>query len=216
MSMILSKNNAGDHMRCSALGGLCAVAVWLSCPAVQAEDSPSHEHVEHTESDGHDHDGEHHDEEHGHGGHDGGHHGHGGHGGVAHQHDHRFELGLAPGLAYLVEEEHFTAGLHLHLIAALGESRWGLGLGFERLLDEHSHNTAGVVLQYRLTNAWSMLVSPGLTFEDSEPSELEPSVHIESTYEFFFGDYHLGPSLEYAADAEDSHVTLGVHVAVGF
>ena len=130
-------------------------------------------------------------------------------------HDHALELGLATGAAYLVGEGEITAGLHLHLVATLGETAWGLGLGYERLLDEHAHNTASAVLQYRITTEWSVIAAPGVTFEDHDPGALAPAVHLETAYEFLIGDFHIGPALEVALDTEDAHVTGGLHFGLG-
>jgi hypothetical protein len=131
-------------------------------------------------------------------------------------HAHRFELGMAPGLVYIPGEKAFATGLHLHLVAAIGDSRWGLGLGAERIFDEHGHTTISVVPLFRITDEWSLIVAPGITFPDDDPSDIEPSVHLETAYEFMLGHFHLGPSLEVALDPHAAHVTVGVHMGVGF
>ena len=131
-------------------------------------------------------------------------------------HDHRFELGLAPGLVYLVSESEFTAGLHLHLVATAWDSSWSFGVGYERLFDEHAHNTMSAVVQYRLTNSWNVIIAPGFTFRDEDPAAVDPSVHVETAYEFIIGEFHAGPSLELAVDPDDVHLTAGVHLGLGF
>lgn len=131
-------------------------------------------------------------------------------------HDHTLELGVSPGLVYLPAEDTFTAGLHMHLLASLGASRWSVGVGLERLFDQHAHNTLGFVAQYRIWDTWGIAIGPGLTFTDEDPTALEPSLHIETMYEFVLADFHVGPSVEFAADPEEIHLTLGLHFGVGF
>lgn len=41
--------------------------------------------------------------------------------------------------------------------------------------NEHAHNTLGAVVQYDVLPALSLIVSPGLTFEDDEPLEVRAS-----------------------------------------
>ena len=59
-------------------------------------------------------------------------------------------------------------------------------------------------------------VSPGLTFEEREPDMLNFALHLEASYEFEIGDLHIGPVIEYAYDTEDQHLSLGLHVGIGF
>ncbi len=130
-------------------------------------------------------------------------------------HAHAFEIGLAPGLAYVPQEKSFALGLHLHLVANIGETRWGLGAGVERLFDDHGHTTLSVVLQFRIFDPWSVIVAPGMTFPDGDASDVEPSVHFETAYEFMFGRFHIGPSFEVAIDPHATHLTIGLHMGVG-
>ncbi len=97
----------------------------------------------------------------------------------------------------------------------IGESKFGLGLGYERIFDEHKHNTAGIVGTYRPINRLSFNVSPGLTFEDGEPGG-RFALHLESSYEYEIGNFHIGPAAEVAYDPEDYHFSLGLHVGYGF
>ena len=128
-------------------------------------------------------------------------------------HAHKLEIGFAPGLVYIPKEKEFTLGLHLHVVAAIGESRWGLGGGLERLFDDHGHTTLSAVVQFRIFDPWSVVVAPGMTISDD--AELAPSVHFETAYEFAFGNFHLGPSFEVAVDPNETHLTLGLHMGVG-
>ena len=190
----------------------------LSSPA-QAEDSapPACEEPE-CQSDGHDsldestdHDHDHADHDHEDADHEDADHAHGSAG-----HAHRFEIGLAPGLAYIPNDDAFALGLHLHLVATLGETRWGVGAGAERLFDAHGHTTLSAVVQFRIFDPWSVIVAPGVTIPDGNASNVEPSIHFETAYEFMFKHFHIGPSFEVAIDPEETHLTIGIHFGVGF
>jgi hypothetical protein len=113
-------------------------------------------------------------------------------------------------------EDEIAFGLHLHLLAPLGESRWAIGAGFEHIFDEHAHNTVAALVQYRVIDAWSVALGPGLTLGEDELSHVDPSLHVETAYEFAVGEFHLGPSFEFALDPRDVHLTLGVHMGFGF
>ena len=131
-------------------------------------------------------------------------------------HDHWLELGASIGAAYLLNEREFAAGLHAHALVAIGDTPWSLGVGYERLFDEHAHNAIGIAVQYRIIPPWSVNVSPGVAFSDEHPSELSPAAHVETAYEFLVGPFHLGPTIEAAFDKEDTHFTLGAHLGMGF
>jgi hypothetical protein len=125
-------------------------------------------------------------------------------------------MGLAPGLVYVLNESEVAFGLHLHFIANLGRSRWGLGLGAERIFDEHGHTTISLLPQFRIIDPWTVILGPGITISDDDPSDVQPSVHLETAYEFMLGHFHAGPSIEVALDPHSVHLTAGLHVGFGF
>ena len=135
----------------------------------------------------------------------------------AHAHNHRFELGVSAGLVYVPEEQELAASGHVHVVVAIPGTIASLGLGYERLFDEHAHNTIAVVLHCRVTERFSLTLSPGLTFDDDDPGDLAFTMHIEPTYDLLvWKNLHLGPSLGAAADPGGLHLTAGVHVGLGF
>ena len=144
-----------------------------------------------------------------------GHHNHDDPDHVHHDH-HRNEIGIANSPVYFVKEKELAYGLHVHYLYYFKESRFGIGLGYERIFDQHKHNTFGIVGSYRLSDGWSVNVSPGITYEDEESSEKNFALHLESTYEFEFNNFHIGPVLEFAYDPEDYHISLGLHIGFGF
>lgn len=130
-------------------------------------------------------------------------------------HHHRSEIGIANAAVYFINEEEFAYGLHIHYVHGIGESDFSIGLGYERIFDEHKHNTMGVVFMYRPLERLSFSLSPGLAFED-ESSHTNFAIHLETAYEFEINNFHIGPVLEVAYDVEDVHLSLGLHVGYGF
>lgn len=140
-----------------------------------------------------------------------------------HSHDHiekPNELGIALAPVYFLNEEEVAFGLHIHYIHTIGESKFGIGAGYEKIFDEHGHNTIGVVFSYRPIDPLSFNFAPGVTFESSpgpmEEQETNFAFHLEASYEFEVGGLHIGPALEFAYDPEDIHLSLGLHVGFAF
>lgn len=131
-----------------------------------------------------------------------------------HEH-HRNEIGIANSPVYFLKEKSFSYGLHIHYVYNIQRSKFGVGLGYERIFDEHQHNTIGIVGTYRPTERLCLNVSPGLTFEANSTSPLF-ALHLESSYEFEIGNFHIGPAFEFAYDPEDYHLSLGLHIGYGF
>ena len=127
---------------------------------------------------------------------------------------HSNELGVANAPVYYVKEKELTYGLHLHLVHSFADSKFGIGIGYERIFDEHKHNTVGLVVSYRATEAWSINAAPGITFEDNAQPNV--ALHLETVYEFEIKDFHVGPVFEVAYDPEDYHISLGIHIGYGF
>ncbi|MCY1720823.1 hypothetical protein OU798_10740 [Prolixibacteraceae bacterium Z1-6] len=130
--------------------------------------------------------------------------------------DHKTELGIANSLVYFTGESQLCYGLHVHLVRNIGHSKFSAGLGYERIFDEHKHNTVGIVGMYTPIERLHFSLSPGIAFEGAHPSEKNFAIHFETTYEFQVGDVHMGPLLELAHDSEDYHISLGVHIGLGF
>lgn len=134
-----------------------------------------------------------------------------------HNHDHhKYELGLANTSVYFVKEKEIAYGLHLHLIRNIKHSKFGFGIGYERIFDKHKHNTLGVIASYNPFGGLHISLSPGATFEDHEPSAIKFAFHAETVYGFNVGNFHLGPLFELAYDQEDYHISLGLHLGYGF
>lgn len=131
-----------------------------------------------------------------------------------HHDHHKNEIGIANSPVYFVREKEFAYGLHIHYVHNIGESKFGLGLGFERIFDQHKHNTIGIIGSYRPIAPLSFNASPGITFEDN--GGINFALHLETAYEWEISNFHIGPALEFAYDPEDIHISAGLHIGFGF
>ena len=131
-----------------------------------------------------------------------------------HKH-HSNEIGIANSPVYFIKENVVSYGLHIHYIRKITHSKFGIGLGYERIFDEHKHSTIGLVVSYSPIEKLSLNISPGITFE-GDASAVNFALHLETSYEFELNDFHLGPVLEFATDPEDIHLSLGLHIGYGF
>jgi len=135
-----------------------------------------------------------------------------------HEHDeeeHRNHIGLATGPVYIINEDAFAPGVHLHYtyLYHLGSAQFGTGLGFEAVFDEHTHYSTSLNLSYLPIHNLTFTVAPGIQFG---PNSTEFTTHFEVSYEFILGAIHLGPVLEYAYAKDDAHAMIGVHIGFGF
>ncbi|MCB9033012.1 MAG: hypothetical protein H6553_04170 [Chitinophagales bacterium] len=129
---------------------------------------------------------------------------------------HRNEIGIANAPVYFVKEKSFNYGLHLHYIYNFPNTIFGLGFGYERIFDEHKHNTIGLVACVRPFEPWSINFSPGIAMEGADNFKPMFAFHLETTYEFEIKNFHIGPVAEFAYDKEDIHLSLGLHIGFGF
>lgn len=131
-----------------------------------------------------------------------------------HEH-HKSEIGVGNSLVYFTGEEEFAFGLHVHYVRTIANSKFGWGFGYERIFDEHGHNTFGPEIAYRPIENLSISFSPGVTLEDEHP-EAKLALHLETAYEFSIKNFHIGPTIGFAYDPEDYHISFGLHIGYGF
>ena len=98
-----------------------------------------------------------------------------------HHDEHQHEIGVANAPVYFMKEESFSYGLHVHYIYSISDTKFGLGLGYERIFDEHKHNTIGLVACYRPIDPLSFNISPGVTYEGKKQKEMNFALHIETS-----------------------------------
>jgi len=136
-----------------------------------------------------------------------------------HDHYHKHydnEIAVANNLIYLPGEKEYSYGIHLHYLRYIEHSHWSFGLGFERVFDDHGHNVISLIANYELLEHWHLLAAPGVSFRDEAESDLGLVIHIETLYEFVFGNFHIGPAAGVAFDIEDYHLGIGLHIGYGF
>ncbi len=140
-----------------------------------------------------------------------------------HSHEHSTDLhknhfGIGAAAAYLSTENVFAPGFHLHYIRQFGhEKQWGIGAGYEAILDEHIHNGVNLLLNYRPVHFISLNVGPGVVFGKHESEfEVQPAFHTEAVFEFDILGVHAGPMIGFGIDPEETHFSMGIHVGLGF
>jgi len=131
-------------------------------------------------------------------------------------HYHNHEIGVANSPVYIVGEKEWVYGLHIHYIKSINKTKFGIGLGYEQLFDDHMHSTLGIVCSYHINDNLHFNMSPGLTSENFNFNNFRFAFHIEGAYEFEIRHFLIGPVLEYAYDIEDTHVSAGIHVGYTF
>ncbi len=132
-------------------------------------------------------------------------------------HEHfRNEIGASVEPVYFLKEKAAYFGIHVHYTYNIPKTKFGFGLGYERIFDPHQHNTVGIECSYKPLDHLTLNLSPGLKFEDNRFSNPGFALHLETSYEFELGGFHLGPALEIAHDAEDNHLSAGLHFGLEF
>ena len=134
-----------------------------------------------------------------------------------HEHKHaKNEFGFSNNLVFNSHENEFAYGVHLHFVKTMGKSdKFGLGLGYERIFDEHGHNSTNLLIMYRPIHHLSINFAPGVIWTD-EDAHIKPSLHLETIYEWELGHFHVGPLLGVAINPEHFHASIGLHIAIGF
>lgn len=136
-----------------------------------------------------------------------------------HEHEHAHdshEFGVSVSPVYFIKEQELSGAVHLHYTYNIPETKFGFGLAYEHIFDDHKHNFFGVEGVFRPVHPWSVSVTPGVTYEGKNFDEKEFAVHFETAYEFELSNVHLGPALEFAYHSEDFHISLGLHLGFGF
>lgn len=136
-----------------------------------------------------------------------------------HLHDHhKYHLGFGVAGAYLTGEDGLAPGFHVHFIRQLGEEQhWGIGLGYEAIIEENLHSSLNLLANYHPFDFLSFNAGPGLVFGNHDgETEILPAFHTEAVFEFNLGGIHIGPMAGFGIDREESHFSLGVHVGFGF
>lgn len=132
--------------------------------------------------------------------------------------NHKYHVGIGVSGTHFLEEKGLAPGVHLHAIRQLGlEKNWGLGLGYEVVVEEKLHNTITLMGSYHFFDFLSLTAGPGLVFGIHEgKKELYPAFHMELVSEIERGQFHIGPMIGAGLDKEHSHISFGIHGGFGF
>jgi hypothetical protein len=140
-----------------------------------------------------------------------------------HDHDHNHfhehsknEIGLGNYLSYLAGEKEFAYSMHIHYLRFFNESRFGAGMGYEQIFDEHGHRSLTVIGTYSFSSPLILSLAPGILFGNTENPSAAFVLHAEAVYEFEIGLFHIGPALEFATSFDEYHIGVGVHFAYAF
>jgi len=143
--------------------------------------------------------------------------------GQMHDHHHHsdYEFGISLGVATLVEEEEYSPSAHLHLLRKLGDhdllSKISLGLGYEIIFSEHTHNSVVGTISINPFSAWKIDISPGILFAEHEGEKEQHFVaHFELMYDIHFHGFGVGPVIGYGWSKEDQHLMAGLHFGIEF
>jgi len=126
------------------------------------------------------------------------------------------EIGLGNYLSYLAGEQEFAYGLHIHYQRSLEDSRFGAGIGYEQIFDEHRHRSLVLIGTYRPASHLILSLAPGILFGNQENPGIRFALHTEAVYEFEIDNFHLGPALEVATTFNEYHISVGLHFAFTF
>jgi len=132
-----------------------------------------------------------------------------------HEHHQLHEIGVSASPVYFVKAGELSLSTHFHYTYTFPETKFGLGVGYEHIFDEHKHNFIGAEFSYRIIHPLSISLSPGIVFEGEHPDDRDFALHLETVYEFELGAFHIGPAFEMAWHSEDYHLSFGVHIGLG-
>lgn len=133
-----------------------------------------------------------------------------------HHEHHKHEVSVGAFPAFFVNENELTYGMHLHYTYNFPSTKVGIGVGYEKIFDEHKHNSISIFLNYRPIENLHIGLGPGLAFEGAEIKEAVYATHFETFYEFIIKGFHLGPVLGMGVDKNDFHISMGIHFGIGF
>lgn len=136
-----------------------------------------------------------------------------------HLHDfHKYHLGFGVAGAHIKSTNGISPGFHIHLLRQLGEEKkWGIGLGYEAIVEENLHNGLNLLANWHPVDFLSVNAGPGIAFGKHDgTNEVLPAFHTEAVFEFNVGNIHIGPMAGFGIDREESHFSVGVHLGFGF
>lgn len=128
---------------------------------------------------------------------------------------HKHEISLGVISTHFIKEKENALGWQLHYIRSLGKTDFGIGIGYERILDGHGYNTLGFIFNLKPIENWSINLIPGIAYHDGGLKHIEFAFHFESIYEFKIESLHIGPLIDYSFEEDENHISLGIHFGFG-
>jgi hypothetical protein len=134
-----------------------------------------------------------------------------------HEHDHHNnEIGIGYSPVYLTTDKEFVHSIHFHYLRNISETRFNIGLGYEKIFSDHNHDMVNLIGSIFLIDHLSFSIAPGLIFEDSKFDDIKFAMHFELYYEFELDNFHIGPMAGYSFSKEDNHIGVGIHLGYVF
>jgi len=145
----------------------------------------------------------------------------------SHIHDHTHhshdttgvELGLSAGYVHLEEDDEDAFGLHFHFTKRVGDEgirrHLAAGIGAEVIFADHEHYSLMFPLAVYPWRGLVLAVAPGIEWAEHDHNwESEYATHFEAAYVFEYGDFDLGPVIDYSKTDDDEHYMIGVHFGI--
>ena len=147
--------------------------------------------------------------------------------GFACTHENEIAIGLG-----VIPSHDFALGFHAHYVKGIAlENKLGLGLGFETILDEHTHNMYNLMCVYRfgskINGFLSVAYGAGILMssegdheeheenDDNHEEDITSSFaqHLEIVYELNHKQrFCYGPVLDIGLEKEGMHYMIGFHI----
>ena len=144
--------------------------------------------------------------------------------GFACTHENELAIGLG-----IIPNHDFAIGFHAHYVRGIAlENKLGLGLGFETILDEHTHNMYNLMCVYRfgskINGFLSVAYGAGILMSAEEEHEANHDEHKEDVTSSFAQHLEIvyelnhkqrfcyGPVLDIGMEKERMHYMIGFHI----
>ena len=128
---------------------------------------------------------------------------------------HDKEISISNLYVYSNKEKIWNHGLLFQFIKSINTTKFGVGCGFEFINNDQIHYSFGPILSYKPIHELCLSAFPSIEYTDSIESG-SSSFHLESSYEFEYREFNLGPVFEFAHNKEDDHVSIGIHAGYSF
>ena len=126
------------------------------------------------------------------------------------------EIAMSTGPFYSIGEGSVLYGLMIQYIRKIRNSRFGLGLGYEKLWDRNKHSTVGLVGVCRPVENLAISALVGVTYLSQPESNSTFGVHTEIAYRVQWKYLLVGPFSELGYSNKSAHVSIGIKAGLKF